>query len=94
MLAQPALPSLEFNDIIAPSKVQVTVDRIGNVISAVLLPADNAIEVTGRSSKGDTNAVALALGLKFAPAAQLALGEVTFYWHTLPLTSTNAPNQP
>ena len=94
LLAKPALPSLEFNDVIAPSKVQVTVDQTGNVISAVLLPADNAIEATGRSSKGDTNAVALALSLKFAPAAQLMFGEVTFYWHTTPLSSTNAPNQP
>jgi hypothetical protein len=94
LLAKPALPSLEFNDIFAPSKVQVTVDQIGNVIGAVLLPADNAIEAAGRSPKGDTNAVALALGLKFAPAAQLMLGEVTFYWHITPLTSTNAPNPP
>ncbi|HSY17499.1 MAG TPA: hypothetical protein VK815_04155, partial [Candidatus Acidoferrales bacterium] len=94
LLAKPALPSLEFNDVIAPSKVQVTVDQIGSVIGAVLLPADNAIEAAGRSPKGDTNAVALALSLKFAPAAQLMLGEVTFYWHITPLTSTNAPNPP
>ncbi|MDR3455997.1 MAG: hypothetical protein P4N60_01015 [Verrucomicrobiae bacterium] len=94
LLARPALPSLDWNDVIAPSKVQVTVDQAGNVLSAVLLPADNAIEAAGRSPKGDTNAVALALSLKFAPATQLALGEITFYWHTTPLTTTNAPNQP
>ena len=91
LLAKPSLPSLAFDDIIAPSKVQVTVDQIGNVIDAVLLPADNAIETAGRSPKGDTNAVVLARGLKFAPAAQLMLGEVTFYWHITPLTSTNQP---
>ena len=94
LLAQPALPTLEWPDVIAPSKVQVTVDQTGNVISAVLLPADDAITATGRSPKGDTNAVALALSLKFAPATQLALGEITFFWHTIPLSTTNAPIQP
>jgi hypothetical protein len=94
LLARPVLPSLDWPDVIAPSKVQVTVDQTGNVISAILLPADNALEAAGRSPKGDTNAVVLARSLKFAPAAQLALGEITFYWHTSPLSSTNAPNQP
>ncbi|HEV2693503.1 MAG TPA: hypothetical protein VG347_11455 [Verrucomicrobiae bacterium] len=94
LMSKPALPSLDWNDVIAPSKVQVLVDRTGTVTSAVLLPADNAIEAAGRSLKGDTNAVALALGLKFAPATQLMLGEITFYWHTTPLSSTNAPDQP
>ena len=94
LLAKPALPSLDWNDVIAPSTVQVTVNESGNVISAVLLLSDNAIEAAGRSPKGDTNAVALALGLKFAPAAQVAFGEITFYWHTTPLPDTNAPIQP
>lgn len=94
LLAQPPLPSLDWNDVIAPSRVQVTVDRTGTVISAVLLPADNTLESAGRSPKGDTNALALARSLKFAPAPQLALGEITFYWHTTPPASTNAPNQP
>jgi len=94
LLAKPALPSLDWPDVIAPSKVQVLVDQTGNVVSAVLLPADNALEAAGRSVKGDTNAVALARSLKFAPAPQLAFGEITFYWHTIPLTATNAPNQP
>ena len=94
LIARPALPSLDWPDVIAPSKVQVTVDPNGTVISAVLLPADNALEAAGRSVKGDTNAVALALNLKFAPAEQLALGEITFYWHTTPVSDTNAPIQP
>ena len=94
VLAQPTLPSLDWNDIIAPSKVQVTVDQTGNVISAVLLPADNLLEAAGRSPKGDTNAVVLARGLKFTPAPRLVVGEVTFYWHIIPLLSTNAPDKP
>lgn len=94
LLAQPALPSLELNDILPPSRVQVLVDQTGNVISAALLPVENSREAAGRSLQGDTNAVALALRLKFAPAAQLAAGAVTFYWHTVPLASTNAPAIP
>jgi len=94
LLAQPALPTLNVSDIIAPSKVQVLVDQSGNVISAVLLPADNSLETAGRRDTGDTNAVNLARSLKFAPAPRLAFGEVTFYWHTTPPVSTNAPDKP
>ena len=42
-LNQIELPSLPWNDVIAPSKVQVLVDTAGNVASTVLLP-DNSIE--------------------------------------------------
>lgn len=94
LLTQPALPTLNVSDILAPSRVQVLVDQSGNVISAVLLPADNALEAAGRKDTGDTNAVNLARSLKFAPARKLAFGEVTFYWHTIPLISTNAPDNP
>jgi hypothetical protein len=94
LLRQPALPSLEWKDIIAPSRVQVLVGGDGTVISAVLLPPDSDLEAAGRASKGDTNAVVLARSLKFAPAAQLVFGEVTFHWHTTPLPGTNAPANP
>jgi hypothetical protein len=93
LLRQPVLPSLPFNDIIAPSPVQVLVDPSGNVVSAVLLPSDNPLEALGRADIGDTNALAFALGLRFAPAAEPAFGEVIFNWHIIPipLASTNAP---
>ena len=94
LVAQPALPSLDWNDIIAPSRVQVLVDPAGNVISAVLLPPDSDVEAAGRAAKGDTNAVELARRLKFAPAAELAFGEIIFHWHTTPLADTNAPANP
>jgi len=94
LLAHPVLPSLVWNDIIAPSRVQVTVGQDGTVISAVLLPPDSDLEAAGRVAKGDTNAVVLARGLKFAPAAQLAFGELIFHWFTIPPPATNAPTNP
>ena len=91
LLSAPALPALPLNDIIAPSTVQVLVDKSGNVFSAVLLPLENSIEAAGRGGLGDTNAVAIARSLRFAPATQPALGEIIFRWQTTPLTTTNAP---
>ena len=91
LLSAPALPALLLNDIIAPSTVQVLVDKSGNIFSAVLLPLENSIEAAGRGGLGDTNAVAIARGLRFAPATQPALGEIIFRWQTTPLTTTNEP---
>jgi len=71
------LPSLPRNDVIAPSTVQALVDPFGNVASPVVL-----------ESSGDSDADQLALklvrDLRFAPAPGLALGEITFVWHTMP----------
>jgi hypothetical protein len=91
LLAAPALPSLTLNDIIAPSTVQVLVDRAGYVVSAVLLARDNFFETAGRMDNGDTNAIVLARQFKFAPAPQPTFGEIIFRWHTTPLTLTNSP---
>ena len=91
LLSAPALPALLLNDIIAPSTVQVLVDRSGNVFSAVLLPPENSIEAAGRVGHGDTNAVAITLGLRFAPATQQSLGEIIFRWQTVPFLTTNTP---
>ena len=82
------LPSLPWNDVIAPSKVQVLVDTAGNVFSPVLLPSDSALEDAGRSEIGDSNALVIARSLRFAPAPRLMSGEIIFNWHTVP---TNAP---
>ncbi len=91
LLSAPALPALPLNDIIAPSTVQVLVDTRGHVFSAVLLPLENSFEAAGHTERGDTNAVAIALGLRFAPATQPSLGEIIFRWQTTPLTTTNTP---
>lgn len=94
VLFRPALPALEWNDVLAPSRVQVLVSPAGDVLSAVPLPSDNPLEAAGRSPKGDTNAIALASSLKFARAARLELGEITFHWQTVPPSSTNAATTP
>jgi hypothetical protein len=77
------LPSISVNDVIAPSKVQALVDTAGNVAFAVLLES---------SALGDADQRALQLtrNFRFAPAPRLALGEIIFQWHTVPVT-TNAP---
>lgn len=81
------LPALPANDVIEPSRVQVLVDTLGNVVSAVVLqPAsDNA---------GNQRALQLVRNLRFAPAPRLMFGEITFAWHTVPLTATNEPGHP
>lgn len=71
------LPSLPVNDVLEPGKVQVLVDAAGNVTSAVLLESS-------ANPQADQNALQLATQLRFAPAARLTLGEITFRWHTVP----------
>ena len=91
LLSAPALPTLALNDVIAPSKVQVLVDQHGHVHSAVLLPLENSLEAAGHAERGDTNAVAIARGLRFAPAPQPTIGELIFRWQTVPFPTTNPP---
>ena len=88
LLTAVTLPSLPWNDVIAPSKVQALVDPAGNVFSPVLLPSDSALEDAGRSEVGDSNALVIVRSLRFAPAPRLTFGEIIFHWHTVP---TNAP---
>jgi hypothetical protein len=85
------LPSLPYNDVIAPSVVQVLVDAPGNVVSAVLLPSENNSEAAGRLDAADQRALELARAARFAPALRLAVGKIIFNWHTVPLPATNSP---
>jgi len=73
-------PSLTVNDVIAPSRVQLLVDKSGNVASAVLL------ETSGYDA-ADQSALELARTLRFAPAEKLAFGEIIFNWHTVPVST-------
>ena len=88
------LPSLPYHDVIAPSQVQVWVDPAGNVISTVLLPADNALEAAGHYAEADRRALDLARAARFAPGPRLTLGRLVFNWHTVPMTGTNEPSNP
>ena len=91
-LLNPVLvPSLPYPDVIAPSQVQVLVDAAGNVVSAVVLPADNPQESASRYDGADRRALELARTARFAPGSRLTLGRLTFNWHTVPPPATNAP---
>jgi hypothetical protein len=83
------LPSLPYNDVIAPSIVQVLVDAAGNVVSAVLLPSENSFEAASRLDIADERALELARAARFAPAPRLTVGKIIFNWHTVPLPATN-----
>lgn len=91
LLDTPALPALAYNDILPPSKVQVSVNAEGFVASLVPLPPENAVEAKQRAEVGETNALRIARKLRFAPAAQATFGEIIFNWHTVPLLTTNTP---
>jgi len=75
-----SVPAPAVNDILAPSRVQLLVAPDGNVISTVLL------ESSGLDA-ADQSALALARTLRFAPAKPLVFGEITFTWHTVPVSA-------
>ncbi len=74
-----SVPSPAVNDVIAPSRVQLLVDKSGNVASAVLL------ETSGYDD-ADQQALKLARTLQFVPAEKLTFGEIIFNWHTVPVS--------
>jgi hypothetical protein len=81
------LPSLPWNDVVAPSTVQVLVDADGNVFSWVLLPPDNTLKAANRADIGETNALEIARTLCFAPAKSPTVGQIIFNWRTIPITN-------
>ncbi len=87
------LPSLPYNDVIAPSKVQVVVNAAGNVVSAVSLPSDNPLETAAHYDAADQRALELARAARFAPSSRLTIGRMIFNWHTVPMTNTNEPGR-
>jgi TonB family protein len=84
LLTPENLPSWPWADVIAPSKVQVLVNTAGNVVSAVLLEASGP-------EFADTNALALARRLRFAPAPRPTFGQLIFNWRTVAPPATNSP---
>jgi TonB family protein len=73
-------PTLAWNDVLPPSRVQLLVDQNGKVVSAVLLESSG-------DDAADQQALALARTLQFVPADQLMLGEIIFNWHTVPAST-------
>jgi TonB family protein len=87
LLTPENLSSWPWADVIAPGKVQVLVDKAGNVVNAVLLEASGP-------EFADTNALALARRLRFAPAPRPTFGQLIFNWRTVPPPATNSPAVP
>jgi hypothetical protein len=84
-----SLTNWPYADVIAPSRVEVLVDAIGGVISAVLLPPDNPGEV--HYDAADQRALELARGLRFSPSSRLTFGQLIFNWRTIAPPATNSP---
>jgi TonB family protein len=70
-------PSWTRNDVLAPSKVEVLVEKDGYVVSAVVLQSSKDIDA-------DDKALEMARNLRFTPAAQPTMGDIIFHWHTVP----------
>ncbi len=86
-------PSWPYESVIAPSKVQAVVDPAGNVVSAVLLPADGGFTTADQYDEADQRALELTRSARFAPAPRLTVGRLIFNWHTVPVTATNEPGR-
>jgi len=84
LLTRPALPVLPRNDVLEPSRLQALVDSEGNVVSAI-------VPVPTTDHAADQRALQLARAFRFAPAPRLTLGDLTFVWHTVPVTTNNPP---
>jgi hypothetical protein len=89
LLTPMKLPSWPYRDVIAPSKVQVLVNEAGDVISTVLLPSGNPMEV--QDADADQRALELARSARFTPSSGLTVGKLIFRWHTVAPSTTNAP---
>ncbi|MEI8289374.1 MAG: TonB family protein [Verrucomicrobiota bacterium] len=77
MLNEITVPTLKWNDVLKPSRVQALVDTDGKVASVVL-------SESSESAAADQQALNLARTARFAPAASLMFGELIFNWHTVP----------
>jgi hypothetical protein len=75
-----------WNDVPAPSRVQLLVDKDGFVASAVLVESGDY--AADHCPPADQTALELARTLRFMPAEKLMFGEIIFNWRTVP---ANAP---
>jgi hypothetical protein len=87
-----ALPSLPYDDVIPPSRIQVLVDQSGRIVSAILLPSTDSTEAIQRCDAADQRALGIVKQLRFNPARRLDLGEILFSWHTVPVHLNNSPS--
>lgn len=88
ILEPPRLRSWPAADVLASSRVQITVDALGRVVSALLLAPGSGL------AEADRFAVEQSYRLRFAPTRgpgrdEVAVGRVVYDWHLLP--QTNGP---
>ncbi|MEN9573712.1 MAG: hypothetical protein RL514_1567 [Verrucomicrobiota bacterium] len=93
LLQAPALPSWPHTDVLADTRVQVSVSTEGLVQPPHLAPADRVNDPAQRAAQrtADQHALELARALRFAPAAKApsaraatpSEGVLVFQWHTL-----------
>jgi TonB family protein len=81
LLEEINVPSLQYNDVIAPSTVQVLVDAAGDVVSTVLLESSGFKDA-------DDEALELARAARFAPSSRMTFGKLIFNWRTIPPVSS------
>jgi hypothetical protein len=84
------LTNWPYADVIAPSRVQVLVDAMGNVVSAVLLPPDDPGEAASHYDAADQQALELARTARFSPSSRLAIGQLVFDWRTVAPPANNS----
>jgi hypothetical protein len=78
-----SLPDWPYSDVLKPCVVQVLVDAAGDVVSTVILTSSGY-------DAADQRGLELARALRFRSSSRLAVGHVTFNWHTVPpLNETN-----
>lgn len=85
------LTNWPYADVIAPSRVQVLVDKAGDVVSAVLLPSDSPGDGAIHYDSADMNALQSARTARFSPALRRTIGQMIFDWRTVAPPSTNSP---
>lgn len=90
LVGEVTLADWPYDDVIAPSRVQIIVDENGNVVSAVSLPLNSPSKNEIRYDDADQRALEISRSLRFAPAAHLTIGTVIFNWRTVPLPETNS----
>ena len=91
MLNPISLPTIPYNDVIPPSRIQVLVNPAGEVISMVLLPPRNSEEGAADDNTADEQALEIARDARFAPGPRLTIGQMIFNWRTVPVPAASAP---
>lgn len=87
LLTTPDLPSPSRNEILGATRIRALVDHSGNVFSSVVIKSG---DFNNADNAADQLALQIVRDLRFAPAPDQTLGEITFIWHTVPTNAVPA----